>query len=96
MVTGKIFEYLASGSEIVSIGNVESNVANILSKAGRSPMLTYTNKAAFKTQIMNAYAVWKANKQISPKLDPTAAEPYSRKSLTLEMSQVFDSLLSKK
>ncbi len=96
VVTGKIFEYLASGSEIVSIGNVESNVANILSKAGRSPMLTYTNKAAFKTQIMEAYAVWKANKQISPKLDPTAAEPYSRKSLTLEMSQVFDSLLSKK
>lgn len=96
VVTGKIFEYLASGSDILSIGNVESNVANILLNTGRQPMLSYVDKQGFKTQIMAAYTAWKANKGISSKLDPTAAAPYSRKSLTREMILIFDSLLSEK
>jgi len=95
VVTGKIFEYLASGSQVLSIGNPESNVAHILLTTGRDPMIAYDNKTACKAQILKAYQNWRMNQGVSLKLDPESAEPYSRKSLTKEMSKVFESLIAK-
>jgi hypothetical protein len=93
VVTGKIFEYLASGSAILPIGNTESNVAEIIQQAGRKPMLHYADKQAMKAQIWEAYQAWLNNKKTSGKLDTSAAEPYSRKSLTGNMAALFDKLL---
>lgn len=93
VITGKIFEYLASGSAILPIGNTESNVAGILQKAGRKPMLDYSNKEAMKGQILEAYSAWKSNNRTSEKHDTAAAEPYSRKSLTGTLVSLFHKML---
>lgn len=48
ILTGKLFEYLASGTEMLSIGPVNGNAAAILKQTGRKPMLAFSNGEEIK------------------------------------------------
>jgi glycosyltransferase involved in cell wall biosynthesis len=51
ILTGKLFEYLASGTEMLSIGPVNGNAAEILKQTGRKPMLAFSNGEELKKQL---------------------------------------------
>lgn len=58
ILTGKLFEYLASCTPLISIGPVGGDAAEILSRTGRSSMLDYANTIGIKEQILLRYEQW--------------------------------------
>jgi len=61
VITGKIFEYLASRSEIISFGPVDGDAAAILKSVGRKPMIDFNNYSETLNQLQAAYNYWSQN-----------------------------------
>ena len=51
ILTGKIFEYLATKRPLLAVGPTEGNAAEILSECNKSPMLEYEDVAGIKDYI---------------------------------------------
>jgi glycosyltransferase involved in cell wall biosynthesis len=94
VVTGKIFEYLACRSEILPIGNVNSNVAGILRHCNANQMVDYNDGAAMQKIIIDAFKNWLNNKGKSPKSLSTSVENYSRRALTRSISDILNQIAS--
>ncbi len=90
IITGKIFEYLASQTPLLAIGPPDGIAANIIADCERSPMLDYHNKPAIKQQIIDEYRLWKTagNRKISN----TKHQKYSRKNQTKILAERLKSL----
>jgi hypothetical protein len=94
IITGKLFEYLASGSPIISIGPVDGDAALILSDTGRESMLDYSNKEQFKQMLYSLYQEWKERDGHLQKLDVSMLDKYSRRSSARLMSQNMKEITS--
>lgn len=94
ILTGKLFEYLASGSEILAVGPVNGNAAEVLDKTGRGRMLAYDDFEGLKNEIFRMYK--KKSDNQNPEnysLDRTTLF-FSRKHQTMRLSGVFDDVTS--
>lgn len=58
ILTGKIFEYLASRTPMLSIGPPAGNAAQILMECNRTEMLDYGDKDAMKRLLKSAFEKW--------------------------------------
>ena len=63
IITGKLFEYLATGNPILAIGPTNGNASALLKDAKRDEMLDYNDKDNILLQIEISYFSWK-NKSI--------------------------------
>ncbi len=79
IVTGKIFEYLASGRPIVAIGPVDGDLSQILleTKAGRT--FDYEDKSGLKNHLQALFEQHPISDQITNK------DQYDRKNLTMKL-----------
>jgi len=93
IITGKLFEYLASGTPIYSTGPVDGDAATILNQTGRSGMIDYNDKEKFKEQILHFYKDWKVNGGSLPKLDVSMLDQYSRRSSAGLMAGIINNLI---
>lgn len=91
ILTGKIFEYMASHTPILAIGPVDGNAASILDECGRGQMYDYENKDAIKSKIAEEYTFWKEHGGIGRKEESEDYTKYERKKLT----KVYADLISK-
>ncbi|KAB1062663.1 glycosyltransferase family protein [Salibacter halophilus] len=91
ILTGKLFEYLASGSDLLSIGPVDGNASKIIESAERGDMIDYSDKASIKDAIMNSYENWKQSKKETEKfsLSKKVLE-YSRKGQAKELIKIIE------
>ena len=87
ILTGKIFEYLASGSRILSIGPVGGDADKILRDCHRAPMIAYEDEGALKNRLMDEFNQWQSNKQLVLKHPGTHHEKFSREFLTEQLSR---------
>ena len=94
IITGKLFEYLASGTPILSIGPVGGDAAQILDDSGRNKMLDYNDKESLKEQLYNYYKQWKSDGSL-PGLDVKVIAQYSRQSSAKQMVSIMNNLISK-
>jgi hypothetical protein len=88
IITGKLFEYLASGNDILSYGPTNGDAASILEDMGKSKMLNYSDKEGGKMQILDCF-----NKEEKQKSALVGVKSYSRKSLTKQLSELLDSIV---
>lgn len=91
ILTGKIFEYLASRSEILGIGPTDGNAARILNEASRAPMLDYSDRAGLKERIRSSFEKWKTSGAL--RHDGDAHERFSREGLTGQLAELFNELI---
>lgn len=77
IMTGKLFEYLASCTELLSIGPVDGNAAHVLQQTGRKPMLHYTDVNAIRQQLTDAIT-HKAQHSAAFRYTTQAHQAYSR------------------
>ncbi|MCE2496265.1 MAG: glycosyltransferase [Flavobacteriales bacterium] len=91
ILTGKIFEYLASRSEILCIGPVDGNAARILNEAGRTTMLDYSDRSALKQRIRSSFEKWKTSGAL--RHDGDAHKRFSREGLTAQLAELFNELI---
>jgi glycosyltransferase involved in cell wall biosynthesis len=87
IITGKIFEYLASGTPILAIGPPNGIAAQILAECQRNAMLNYTDTKAIKEQIKSEYTNWKNNG--NHKVNNNLHQKYSRKNQTKLLAEIL-------
>lgn len=81
ILTGKLFEYLASGTEFLSIGPPKGNAAEIIADTDRGEMFTYDNEQSIEQRLEFLYDAWKmANENL--KLSRDKVNQYSRLGMT--------------
>lgn len=86
IIPGKIFEYLATGKQILSFGPPEADVATILDKTKAGQHFTYHQKNEVKNYLLNAYENWKSEKHFQ---EISNIEEFSRRNLTQTLSKVL-------
>jgi glycosyltransferase involved in cell wall biosynthesis len=79
IITGKLFEYIASGSPVLSIGPTDGNASEILRDSGRDEMIGYSGKEQIKEQIKKYFTLWLNNSGKLFKHPETDNKKFSRK-----------------
>lgn len=89
IITGKLFEYLASSKPILAIGP-SGNASVILSESERGIMMAYDNYGYMKQQILSHYKGWLENTSFTKNTDKI--NQFSRKKLTELLAKQLDSI----
>jgi hypothetical protein len=82
ILTGKLFEYLASCVPMLSIGPVDGNAAEIISAAGRDTMLDYQDTEGMTLQLKKYFEKWLIDEKKQTKFYIEPVMKFSRKELT--------------
>ncbi|MFP3832891.1 glycosyl transferase family 1 [Chryseobacterium sp. SIMBA_028] len=86
IIPGKIFEYLASGKQILSFGPDKADVSKILDETGAGKHFSYRDSETVKTFILEKFDLWK-NGILSE--NTQNIEQFSRKSLTKQLTKIL-------
>ena len=87
IVTGKVFEYLASQRPILAIGRVDGDVAEILTETGAGRTFDFNDLTGIQDCISNSFSKFinGTDQSFSYQVDL-----YSRKSLTAKLCKLFE------
>lgn len=91
ILTGKLFEYLASKSNILSYGPVNGNAAEILQSTGRNKMIDFADTNESYNQLKSALDYYAHNKH-GYKFNNGAEKVYSRKNQAGLLSGLLNKL----
>ena len=91
ILTGKLFEYLASGRPVLGIGPVAGDAARILRETGAGQMFDYEDVDGIATFLREHVAAWQAS---TPRegATPEAHQPWSRRAQTERLAALLDQL----
>ena len=89
IVTGKLFEYLATYNYILGIGPEDSHAADILNETGCGKMFDY--KKDLKNTLEERIQFHKNNKHLT--VNNNAVKQYSRKAITQKLANIFTEVL---
>ena len=83
IVTGKVFEYLASGRPVLAIGPVDGDLAALMHETGAEAVIDYDDAASLKERVLKHFGA-----------HPAAAEKrnlemYTRRALTKQLSTLW-------
>lgn len=90
IIPGKIFEYLATGKQIISFGPEEADVAKILDESQSGKHFSYKDAEAVKIFILEQFNNWKNG--IIPENIRNISQ-FSRKHLTGTLAEVLDQMV---
>jgi hypothetical protein len=96
ILTGKIFEYLASNTPLLSIGPPEGDAADIIRQLEGGPMFNYSDKVEIKEYIKKLFDGWKSNCLNSFSPNHKKVRKYNRKELTGKLAANINKLYRKK
>lgn len=86
IIPGKIFEYLATGKQILSFGPKDADVQRILEKTNAGKHFSYSEKENLEKFILEKYELWKTGSLVS---NGSNIEEFSRKNLTRKLSEIL-------
>lgn len=90
VLTGKIFEYMASGRPILGIGPEDGDSARILNETQTGVVVDFDDKEKMKSVILDFYNKYQEN-QLVTKYNEEVGK-YSRRNLTKEFAKLLNSL----
>lgn len=86
IIPGKIFEYLATGKQIISFGPEEADVSKILDDTQAGRHFSYRDSEAVKSFILEKFGLWKNG---TDEKSIQNIEQFSRKNLTKQLSEIL-------
>ncbi|WP_213280261.1 glycosyl transferase family 1 [Chryseobacterium indologenes] len=86
IIPGKIFEYLASGKQILSFGPNKADVAKILEETQAGKHFSYQDTETVKKFILEKFILWKNGNLLE---NTQHIEQFSRKNLTRQLSEIL-------
>lgn len=86
IIPGKIFEYLATGKQILSFGPNDADVAKILDNTKAGQHFDYSNSEEISEFIMEKYQLWKNGNLMG---NTRNIDGFSRKNLTKELAEIL-------
>jgi len=87
ILTGKLFEYLASKKSIIAIGPVDGDAASIIDECKAGKMFDYHAKSEISNYIQTLYQTW-ADSTSADLSDDTYLK-YTRENLTKKLASLF-------
>lgn len=93
IITGKLFEYMASLTPLLPIGPTGGDAAKIIRSSGRGEMADYEDKETLKRYISYYIAYWKEHDQVPyHHAFDDKLQQYSRKQLTQSLATLLDQI----
>ncbi|SHE85651.1 glycosyl transferase family 1 [Chryseobacterium sp. OV279] len=86
IIPGKIFEYLATGKQIISFGPGEADVSRILEETASGKHFSYEDSKAVKDFILEKYELWKKGDLLE---NTQNIEQFSRRNLTKKLAEIL-------
>lgn len=86
IIPGKIFEYLASGKQILSFGPEKADVAKILEETQAGKHFNYQDTETVKKFILEKFELWKNGSLLE---NTQHIEQFSRRNLTRQLTEVL-------
>ncbi|WP_294296767.1 glycosyl transferase family 1 [uncultured Chryseobacterium sp.] len=90
IIPGKIFEYLATGKQIISFGPDEADVAKILEETQAGKHFSYQDTETITDFILEKFELWKKNQLIE---NTQNIEQFSRRNLTKKLAEILNGFL---
>jgi hypothetical protein len=90
ILTGKMFEYLASGRKILCIGPVDGDAASIIDDTCSGVTRTFLDYPGIKMTILDQFEKFMSGQVLE---QTGGQEKYSRKSLTGDLCRVLNSMI---
>lgn len=92
IITGKLFEYLASGTPVLSVGPPQGDAAFIIKESGRELIFDYADKERFKERLYALYLEWLKHKRL-PQLPTDMLDAYSRQASAKNIAGIMDKII---
>lgn len=89
VIPGKLFEYLATGKQIISFGPKDADVETILNKTKAGKHFDYSESGEISDFILSLYKDWKSGKSIQ---NSANINEFSRKELTQKLAELLTDL----
>lgn len=86
IIPGKIFEYLATGKQILSFGPKDADVSRILDETKAGQHFSYEDSEKLKQFILEKFELWKTGNLGD---NTENIEQFSRKNLTKKLSEIL-------
>ncbi|WP_426479508.1 glycosyl transferase family 1 [Chryseobacterium sp. CBSDS_008] len=86
IIPGKIFEYLASGKQILSFGPDQADVAKILQETRSGKHFNYQDTEPIRKFILEKFELWKNGSLLE---NTQHIEQFSRKNLTRQLAEII-------
>ncbi|UOU96888.1 hypothetical protein MUU74_10325 [Chryseobacterium daecheongense] len=87
IIPGKIFEYLATGKQILSFGPDQADVSKILEQTQAGMHFSYSDSESIKRFILEKFELWKNGNNLE---NTQNIEQFSRKNLTQQLAEILD------
>ncbi len=87
IIPGKIFEYLATGKQIISFGPADADVSKILDETKAGKHFSYSDSEKIKDFILEKFELWKNGNLIE---NTQNIEQFSRKNLTKKLVEILE------
>lgn len=91
-VPGKIFEYMISGTPVLSIGPEDGDSAKIINETGTGYTVGFQNKEKMKMHLLKLYSAYKTGTNL---FNIRGIEKYERKNLTADLVSIMENLKKK-
>ena len=89
IMTGKVYEYLATNNYILTLGDPEGEIAELITECGAGHTYSYTQDLLpVLSELINN---WRKKEAIHQP-NETKIEQYSRKAITGQLAKIFDKL----
>jgi glycosyltransferase involved in cell wall biosynthesis len=89
IITGKLYEYVASGRPVLGLGPAEGDAARVLASSDAGRMLDCDDAAGVAEILRAHYASWKAGRPVEG-APPERASRYSRRTQTGELAALLE------
>ncbi|ANF51781.1 glycosyl transferase family 1 [Chryseobacterium glaciei] len=86
IIPGKIFEYLATGKQIISFGPDQADVSKILNETNAGKHFSYRDSESIKNFILEKFGLWKNGNLLETTQN---IEQFSRKNLTKKLVEIL-------
>ncbi len=90
IITGKLFEYLATANPMLSIGPTDGNAAQIIEEANRDKMINYSDISAIKERLLHYFNYWLQHTEKFQYQNDVLK--YSRKNQTAKLVEILNKL----
>jgi glycosyltransferase involved in cell wall biosynthesis len=87
IIPGKIFEYLATGKQIISFGPDEADVSRILAETDAGKHFSYNDSDTIKDFILEKFMLWKNGNLVE---NTKNIEQFSRRNLTGKLAEILE------
>ena len=91
ILTGKLFEYLATGSTILGIGPPTGDAGAIIKETNQGVMFHYSDVGGMTEFLTECYQRWTNGDTL--KSDNSRAQVYARPALTIKLAKVMNQLI---